>query len=95
VVGVVHGLAGTAALMLLVVGVIPSLLLAVGYILVFGIGSIGGMVAMSVLLSVPLALAGGRVRTIERSVRLAAALFSLGFGIFLAWKVGLVQALLS
>jgi ABC-type nickel/cobalt efflux system permease component RcnA len=95
VVGVVHGLAGTAALMLLVVGAIPSLLLALGYILVFGVGSIGGMMIMSILMSVPLALAARRLVALERAIRIAAGLFSLGFGIFLAWDVGLIQGLLG
>jgi sulfite exporter TauE/SafE len=93
VVGVVHGLAGTAALMMLVVGAIPSLFLAAGYILIFGVGSIGGMVVMSLLMTLPLALAAQRVRLIERVIRLAAGLFSLGFGLFLIWDVGLIQSL--
>ena len=93
-VGVVHGLAGTAALMMLVVGTLPSLLLAAIYILVFGVGSIGGMVVMSVLISVPLAIAASRLRMVERGIRIAAALFSLGFGGYLAWDVGLIQSLL-
>lgn len=92
-VGVVHGLAGTAALMMLVVGTLPSLLLAAIYILVFGVGSIGGMVVMSVLISVPLAIAASRLRMVERGIRIAAALFSLGFGGYLAWDVGLIQSL--
>ena len=95
VVGVVHGLAGTAAIMLMVVGAIPSLLLACGYIVIFGIGSIGGMMLMSTLMSVPLALAARRVSLVERGIRLAAGLFSVGFGIFLAWDVGLLQSLLG
>ncbi len=95
VVGVVHGLAGTAAVMLLVVGAIPSLFLGIVYILVFGLGSIGGMMAMSLLMSVPLALAAPRLRVVERTIRFAAGAFSLGFGIFLAWNVELVQGLLG
>lgn len=95
VVGVVHGLAGTAALMMLVVGAIPSLLFAVAYILVFGVGSIGGMMAISLLMTVPLALMARRLVLFERMVRLAAGLFSLGFGLFLAWDVGLIQDLLK
>ncbi len=95
VVGVVHGLAGTAAVLLLVVSVIPSLALALGTILIFGVGTIGGMAAMSVLMSVPLALAAERVRTVERALRLAAGLFSLAFGVFLAWDVGFIQGLLK
>jgi ABC-type nickel/cobalt efflux system permease component RcnA len=94
VVGVVHGLAGTATLMVLVVGAIPSLLVAAGYILVFGLGSIGGMMAMSLLLTVPLALAVRRLSFLERATRVTAGLFSLGFGLFLTWDVGLIQSLL-
>jgi ABC-type nickel/cobalt efflux system permease component RcnA len=93
-VGIVHGLAGTAAVLLLVVGAIPSALLALGVLLIFGVGTIGGMMAMSVLMSVPLAFAAGRVKTVERVLRYAAGAFSLAFGLFLAWDVGLIQALM-
>jgi len=95
VVGVVHGLAGTAALMMLVVGAIPSLWLAAGYILIFGVGSIGGMTVMSLLMTVPLTLAARRLGLIERLIRLAAGLFSLVFGLYLVWEVGLIQSLLG
>jgi len=94
VVGVVHGLAGTAAVLLLVVGAIPSALLAVLTIVIFGVGTIGGMMAMSLLMSVPLAYAAGRVKSAERALRFAAGAFSLGFGLFLAWDVGFIQAFL-
>jgi ABC-type nickel/cobalt efflux system permease component RcnA len=94
VVGVVHGLAGTAALMMLVVGALPSLLLAAGYILIFGVGSIGGMAAMSLMMSAPLVLAVERLQLVERLIRLGAGLFSLGFGGYLAWEVGLIQTLI-
>jgi ABC-type nickel/cobalt efflux system permease component RcnA len=94
VVGVVHGLAGTAALMMLVVGALPSLLLAAGYILIFGVGSIGGMAAMSLIMSAPMVLAIERLQLVERLIRLAAGLFSLGFGGYLTWEVGLIQSLL-
>lgn len=94
VVGVVHGLAGTAALMMLVVGALPSVLLAAGYILIFGVGSIGGMAAMSLIISAPMVLAIERLQLVERLIRLAAGLFSLGFGGYLAWEVGLIQSLM-
>ena len=94
VVGVVHGLAGTAAVLLLVVGAIPSALLALGTILIFGMGTIGGMMAMSLLMSVPLALAAGRIKAAERVLRFSAGVFSLAFGAFLAWDVGFIQALM-
>jgi len=91
VVGVVHGLAGTAAILLVVVGAIPSVLLAFGTILIFGVGTIGGMMAMSVLMSVPIALAAGRWTLVERAIRVLAGSFSLGFGMFWAWQVGFLQ----
>jgi high-affinity nickel permease len=93
-VGIVHGLAGTAAVMLLIVSAIPSLLLAVGYLLIFGLGTIGGMMAMSLLMGLPAAYAARRAGMLERGVRLAAGLFSLGFGLFLAWDVGIIQSFL-
>lgn len=92
VVGVVHGLAGTAAVLLVVVGAIPSVLLVFGTILIFGVGTIGGMMAMSVLMSVPIALAAGRWALMERAIRVLAGSFSLGFGMFWAWQVGFLQA---
>src|SRR5919109_181186 len=52
-VGLVHGVAGSAALMLLVLTTIPSPLAGILYILIFGIGSIGGMLIMSSLISLP------------------------------------------
>ncbi|MGD0923348.1 MAG: urease accessory protein UreH, partial [Terriglobia bacterium] len=72
----------------------PSLWLAAGYILIFGVGSIGGMTVMSLLMSVPLALAAQRLKLVERLIRLAAGLFSLVFGLYLVWEVGLIQSLL-
>ena len=81
--------------MLLVVSAIPSLLMAVGYILVFGGGCLGGMMVMSLLMSVPLALAASRLHLVDLVVRLAAGLFSLGFGLWLAWDVGVIQALVG
>ena len=89
VVGVVHGVAGTGALMLLVVGVIPSVLMSVFYILIFGLGSVGGMVLVSLLMTLPLALAGRRIQLLEKTLRIAAGSFSLAFGLFLAWRSGI------
>jgi len=77
-----------------VVGALPSLLLAAGYILIFGVGSIGGMTVMSLLMTVPLALAARRLALMGRLIRLGAGLFSLGFGVYLTWDVGLIQSLL-
>ncbi len=92
-VGVIHGLAGTAAVMLLFVSTIPSIALAAAYLFVFGAGTILCMMAMSFLMGLPAAYATERAQVLQYGVQLAAGLFSLGFGMFLAWDVGLIQTL--
>ena len=87
-VGLVHGLAGSAGLMLVVLATIPSPALAIAYLVVFGLGSIGGMVAMSALLGLPLLLASERLVRGEVVVQRAAALGSIAVGVLLAWEMG-------
>lgn len=83
VVGMVHGLAGSAGLMLLVLPTISSPVLALLFILIFGIGSIGGMIVMSFLMGLPLHFTAGRFDLVNRGLRVAAGVFSLAWGIFL------------
>jgi sulfite exporter TauE/SafE len=79
-IGMVHGLAGSAALMLLVVPTISSQAVALLYVLIFGIGSIGGMMAMSFLIGLPFHFTAGRFDVLNRGIRLVAGIFSLGLG---------------
>ena len=74
--------------MLVVLATIPSPTLAVAYLVVFGVGSIGGMVAMSALLGVPLLLASARFARAELALQSAAALCSVTVGLLLAWEMG-------
>jgi sulfite exporter TauE/SafE len=85
-IGMVHGLAGSAALMLLVVPTIPSPLVALLYILIFGIGSIGGMMAMSFLIGLPFHFTAGRFDLLNRGIRLVAGVFSLGLGTLIIYE---------
>ena len=87
-VGLVHGLAGSAALMLAVLATIPSPTVAFAYIAIFGIGSIGGMMIMSTLLGLPFALAGERFGAIDLALRTAAGIGSIAVGLLLAWEIG-------
>ena len=57
-VGMMHGLAGSAALLVLLVGAAQSLPLGIAYIALFGAGSIVGMVALSAAIAVPLKYSG-------------------------------------
>jgi hypothetical protein len=73
--------------MLAVLAAIPSRPLALAYVATFGCGSIGGMVAMSTLLGMPLALAAERFARAETAVRLCAAIGSVAVGVVLAWEM--------
>jgi len=88
-VGIVHGLAGSGAVMLVVVAAIPSPALALAYVLVFGAGSIGGMVAMSALLGMPIVLAAERFRHAEPITRACAALGSVAVGVLIVWEIAI------
>jgi len=93
VIGMVHGMAGSAAVMLLVLSTISSPLTGISYILVFGIGSIGGMMLMSLLLSLPFYLTARRFGRMEQAMRGMTGLFSLGFGVLMIFQIGYVQRL--
>lgn len=96
VIGLVHGLAGSGALMLLVLSTITSPLVGMCYILVFGFGSIGGMMLMSLVLSLPFRLAAARrIVGLDRIAQTLAGVFSLGFGLFSISQIGFVQRLFS
>jgi ABC-type nickel/cobalt efflux system permease component RcnA len=89
VVGLVHGLAGSAALTLLVLTRVSSdsQLLGLTYLLVFGIGSIGGMLLMTTAMSLPLVLAPAHFGRLSVPVRLVAGIGSVAFGIYYAAHV--------
>ena len=83
-VGFVHGLAGSAALSLTVMSTMPSTMLGVLYILVFGIGSIGGMLVMSTFLSLPFLYVP---HSLQHQVQCGAGLLAIGFGGYLTWSL--------
>lgn len=93
VIGMVHGLAGSAAVALLVVAAIADPRWSALYLLVFGAGTVAGMMLVTVLLAVPLAWAGGRRLT--RGLGFASGLASLAFGLWLAYRVGVVDGLFT
>jgi ABC-type nickel/cobalt efflux system permease component RcnA len=93
-IGMVHGLAGSAGLMLGVLATISTAPLAFAYILIFGFGSIGGMMVMSVILGLPAHLTTSSFTWTNLAVRAASGLFSLGFGAWLVYEIGFVEGLL-
>jgi hypothetical protein len=94
IVGVVHGLAGSAAIALLVLTTIRNPWWALGYLVVFGVGTVAGMVLITTAIAVPFV---GRERsdTTHRRLRLATGVLSVTFGLFLTYEVAVVNGLFS
>jgi len=84
-VGAVHGLAGTGAAAILLAAAAGSPWLGILTTLWFGLGSVAGMMAMSALFCLPLALSTGSF--VPRAIRLAAGVSSIVFGLYYAYQV--------
>jgi len=86
-VGAMHGLAGSAALTLLVLTQIQSISLGLLYLGLFGLGSTAGMLLMSGLIGLPFALSGRRLTSINYGLQAAAGTLSIAFGLWYAYAV--------
>ena len=94
VVGVVHGLAGSAAVALMVLATISNPKWAVLYLLIFGVGTIVGMTLITVAIALPFALSPRQSRFAGR-LRLASGLVSVAFGLLLTYQIGIVHGLFT
>jgi high-affinity nickel-transport protein len=95
IVGLVHGLAGSAAIALLVLALIKNAWWAMAYLVLFGIGTIAGMMLITAAIGSVLAYASRQSRQIERYLRVASGLLSVGFGLFLAYQIAVVDGLIT
>jgi ABC-type nickel/cobalt efflux system permease component RcnA len=93
-IGIVHGMAGSAAVALLVLATIRDPRWAVAYLLVFGIGTIAGMMVITMSIASTFHLARGKQAFLQR-LAMAFGVLSLGFGIFIAYQILVVNGLLS
>ena len=92
-VGAMHGLAGSAALTLLVLTQIQSLSLGLLYLAIFGVGSTFGMLLMSGLIGLPFALSGRRLTSINYGLQTVAAGLSIAFGLWYAYETAIMNGL--
>lgn len=88
-VGIVHGLAGSAAVALLVLTTIHDRRVAVLYLAIFGVGTILGMMIMTMLMTWPFGWIS------PRGLRIASGAISLAFGLFIAYQIGIVDGLFT
>ncbi len=92
VIGIVHGLAGSAAVALLVLPIIRNPIWAMAYLLIFGVGTIAGMMLITAAIAVPVTYST-RFQLLHRHLGTAAGVISLGFGLFLVYQIGFVDGL--
>jgi high-affinity nickel permease len=92
-VGVVHGLAGSAAVALLVLATIRSVTTALVYLAIFGLGTIAGMMLLTLLMSLPISVLSQRFPDLQRPLARAAGVVSIAFGLFLAYQIGVGDGL--
>ena len=93
-VGLVHGLAGSAAVALLVLSTIRNPFWSTAYLLVFGFGTMAGMMLMTVAISMPLVYSK-KSRRINRYLIAISGFASMAFGIFLVYRIGFVDGLFT
>ena len=95
-VGFIHGLAGSAAVATLPqVALIPNPLWALAYLGVFGIGTIVGMLLITASIAAPSLFAAQRFAGLNATLRVASGVASIGFGLFLAHRIGFVDGLFT
>lgn len=92
-VGLVHGLAGSAAIALLVLSAIPNPIWGLVYLGIFGFGTIVGMAIITMAIGVPVSLTATRLGNLNHALLIGAGMLSLGFGLFLAYRIGFVDGL--
>ena len=94
-IGLVHGLAGSAAVALLVLSTIHNPKWAVLYLLIFGIGTVAGMMLITVVISLPFSFAGYKFAWLNRGLIVGSGVLSLAFGVFVCYQIGFVDGLFT
>ena len=93
-VGLMHGMAGSAALILLTLGEIDSLWVALAYMALFGLGSMLGMAALSIIIAVPLQRMAKHLTWAHSSLNAMVGMVTIGIGAWVMYSAGVVDGLL-
>jgi high-affinity nickel-transport protein len=94
-IGVVHGLAGSAAIALVVLAAVHSAAGAIAYLAIFCVGTIAGMMLMTSAFALPLVVTQSRFGNVEPWIARGTGVVSVLFGLFMAYQVGIHDGLFS
>lgn len=95
IVGLVHGLAGSAGVALLVLATIREPAWAMMYLLIFGCGTLAGMALITMVIAVPFRAGRARSARAHHVLRVASGVVSVAFGLFVIYDMGIVHHLFS
>lgn len=93
VVGMIHGFAGSGAMVLLIASMVDTLTEAALYILVFGGGTVFGMLICAFLMALPFIAVSKYSIDLERVVGMSVGVASIGFGMFFIYQIAFVDGL--
>jgi high-affinity nickel-transport protein len=85
-VGMVHGLAGSTAIALMILATIRDVRTALAYLVIFSLGTVAGMLAVTLAISIPMAFVT-RAESVQRHVGRIAGLASVAFGFIVIWRI--------
>ena len=88
-VGMMHGMAGSAALLVLTASTAPTITSGFLYVVLFGIGSMFGMAALSALIAVPISYSARMLTWANRSIQGATGLGTMALGLFVMYETQL------
>jgi high-affinity nickel-transport protein len=94
-VGIVHGLAGSAAIALLALATIRNAFWALGCLLVFGVGTIAGMLIITTAMALPIVASAQRFERLHRALGIVTGVASVAFGGLLIYEIGFLHGLFT
>lgn len=94
-VGIVHGLAGSAAVALLVLTTVSRPVWAIAYLLLFGLGTVVGMILITTAIALPFIFTLGHFARMNQGLAIASGAISVSFGLFLCYQIGITGGLLT
>ena len=93
-VGMMHGMAGSAALIILALNTVSSITQGIAYIALFGVGSILGMAILAAVISLPLRYSPRGMTWAHNGLKVAVGIITIGLGCILIYELGINQGLL-
>jgi high-affinity nickel-transport protein len=89
IIGTVHGLAGSAAVAILVMATIPNPWWATAYLLLFGLGTIAGMMLMTTAMAFPVVYTSRKMFRWNQAITVGSGVLSVAFGMFISLQIGI------